>query len=433
MLLLKTLLDLLLMGSAMGAMLEMSSLLDATKQQLTKYKDQSAKVLVLYHISSVTQHDTVQVEINNVKLFVSAALSDKQDSNHRTFYVFTVNGGEANPLLNYLPSVDYTINVKTPLEIHDLQSHMQVVSALDDSVLQQFQHVIMLSSEARGPFENRKTGLWWKPFTDLLTSHPTVGIVGPMMTCEGVPSVQTYAFAMPSNLVHKVFSLVQASTTKKHKRAIEAAITVETQQLGRDISSLLFHRRYNATIYKQDCIRNAEVAAATSSAWCDLAPREAVFVRFGVNILHNRGHYCQESVDRVVAATENVGLSEPQLRLSIPETVHGGRLYSLYREYTQEVWRGRFATRFVANKSSAVGGVTARSAATAVAATGAAADANATTAASSSSSNSNSISTVAGKVCLVVHTSSRRDAEGRRTGASRTVPMDLPVFIQSTL
>lgn len=422
----RALLLLVSVGYVIGLMLEPTAVLDTAKQQLAKYNDQSTKVLVLYHLGSIAHQDVLQVAINNVKLFVSAVLSDKQDSSHRTLYVFTVNGGTTNPLQQYLPSVDYSVNVKTPLDIHDLQSHMLIVSSLGDIVLQQFKHVIMLSSEARGPFENRKTGLWWKPFTDLLTSYPTLGLVGPMMTCEGVPAVQTYTFAMPGNLVHKVFSLVQKATKKKHKRAIETAITVETQQLGRDISSLLLHRRYNATIYKQDCIRNTNIAAATSAAWCDLAPREVVFVHLGINILHNRGHYCQESIDRVVTATENVGLSEPQLRLSMPETMHGGRLFSLYKEYTQEVWRGRFATRFVGNKSSMV-----RSAGGGTDTTSSASSASSAIAATTGSSTSTG-DVAADKVCLIVRTSSSHGSEGRHKVATSAVQMDLPLLIQST-
>lgn len=423
MLTIHAILAVVLVGCVFGAMLEPTALSDTTKKQLAKYNDLSNKILVLYHLGSITHQDVLQVAVNNVRLFVSAVLSDKQDSSHRTFYVFTVNGGTANPLQQYLPSLDYSVNVKTSNDIHDLQSHMQIISSLDESVLEQFKHVIMLSSEARGPFENRKTGLWWKPFTDLLASHPTVGLVGPMMTCEGVPAVQTYAFAMPSNLVRKVFALVQKTSKKKHKRAIETAITVETQQLGKDISSLLLHRRYNATVYKQDCIRNANIAAATSAAWCDLAPREVVFVHLGINILHNRGHYCQESIDRVVAASENVGLSEPQLHLSMPETLHGGRLYSLYKEYTQEVWRGRFASRFVGNKSAMV-----RSPGSAG---GSAYTSTSSAAAATTVTTPVVAETVADKVCLIVRASGAHNGQGRHKETTTTVQMDLPLLIQS--
>lgn len=307
-----------------------------------------SRSLAVYTIDHITADNSPDIWENNVKLFVSAVLSHSRKAKHQAYYIFCVVGGAEHTLSKFLPfNAPNVAFIKAPGGHGDLLGHVNTIALLGDTIVSKFSSVLFLNQDARGPFEDRTDGRWWRRFVTTFEENPLVGIVGSMISCEIGPHVQTHAFAMRSEVAMEVFSEFnprRIAGKKNRNRHLETSLSTETTSLGHAMSSLYYQRKFNRTVFAGACVTkegNSPVYRSNPTSWCDVLPQDALFMRFGGHPLRIRGYYCQETLDAIARATEQIAISEPSLQLIQPETIYGGKFHALYKEFNAEQWRDR--------------------------------------------------------------------------------------------
>ena len=317
--------------------------------------------LAIYFLDQSNADNSPDVVENNVKLFASAVFSHDETAAHQAFYIFCVVGGADNVLSRFLPyKALNTAFISAPKSHNDLLAHVHAIALLGDNLVNKFGSVLFLNQDARGPFEDRLNGKWWQRIVSVFQQNPSVGIVGPMISCEIGPHVQTHAFAMRSEVALKVlheFNPKRAAGKKNKNRHLETSISEEAISMGHAIVSLYYQRRFNRTIFTGDCVINRGNNAfhrSNPTSWCGVSPQDALFLRFGGVPLRIKGYYCQDTLQKIAQVTEQIALAEPSAQLILPETIYGGHFYPLYKEYNAELWRDRSVQLVTAPTTSVV-------------------------------------------------------------------------------
>lgn len=319
----------------------------------------SKRALSIYYLANlVSKEDSFDVIENNVKIFAGAVLlHNSSSSTRRAFYIFNVVGGSENVFAKYLPyAAENTAFIKTPVQHNDLLAHVQLVSLLGETVISKFQSVFFMNHDARGPFIGRKNGAWWKFLTASFDADPRIALVGPVISCQIAPHVQTHAFAMRSDVVLEIFSEFnpRSAAGKRNKaKHIETALSTEAINAGYLLSSLHDQRSAGQAVFNNNdtCVNrtsremnsNSVLYQANPTSWCDVKPSDAIFMKWGGPPLRLRGYYCQDTIDSIRAGTLALADREPALfqSLALPETIYGGRMYQLYKEHNQQLWLDR--------------------------------------------------------------------------------------------
>ena len=282
--------------------------------------------LVIYRIGELSEGDSFEVAENNVKIFAAAVQSHSATASHQAFYIFRVVGGKKNRLAKYLP-YNLTNVALSKCAAHvktDLGAHVNTIHILGDSLVQKFHSVLFLNHEARGPFEGRANGAWWNRITRIFNDHPSVGMIGPTISCEIAPHVQSYAFAMRSESIVKVFAEFNprsAAGKKNKEEVLETAITTTALRLGYKIASLTSERHWGETVFNGKCRNssNPNTASLNPTSWCDFRPEEALFMRWGGEPLTVPDFYCLETMNHIYKATAQIAARDANLHLTLPE------------------------------------------------------------------------------------------------------------------
>ncbi len=345
--------------------LDESALQQAVLKEVVKLEKRGVaeqqRSLAIYFLDQSNADNSPDVVENNVKLFASAVSLHDETATHQAFYIFCVVGGADNILSRFLPYKALNAAfITAPKSHNDLLAHVHTVTLLGDNIVNKFGSVLFLNQDARGPFEDRRNGKWWQRFVSVFQQNPSVGIVGPMISCEIGPHVQTHVFAMRSDVALKVFhefNPKRAAGKKNKNRHLETSISEEAISMGHAITSLYYQRRFNRTIFTGDCavnVGNSAFHRSNPTSWCGVSPQDALFLRFGGAPLRIKGYYCQDTLQTIAHVTEQIALAEPSAQLVTPETIYGGHFYPLYKEYNTELWRDRSAQLVVAPAQSVV-------------------------------------------------------------------------------
>ena len=304
--------------------------------------------LAIYFLDRPHEENSPDVVGNNVKLFASAVAAHDEKADHRAFYIFCVVGGAKNPMSKFLPhSAPNVVFIDASNNHNDLLAHIHAVTVLGDSIVTKFGSVLFLNQDARGPFENRLQGKWWQRIVSVFKEHPTVGIVGPMISCEINPHVQTHAFAMRPEVALELFHEFnprRIAGKRNKNRHIETSFSEEAVKLGYGLTSLYYQRQFNRTVFSGDCVNpegNTAFHRSNPTSWCNVSPQDALFLRYGGHPLQIKGFYCQDTLTKIAVATEQIELAEPSLKLIQPETIYGGHFYPLHKEFNMEINRDR--------------------------------------------------------------------------------------------
>ncbi len=221
----------------------------------------------------------------------------------------------------------------------DLTAHVHTLHMLGEAVISRYHSILFLSSEERGPFEDRENGAWWNRIISVFNSYPHVGVLGSSISCEIAPHVQSHALALRSDAAVRIL-------LKSHiKGGLETGLTTTALKLGYNISSLTYQRRWNETVFNGECRHaqgNYPMFDANPSSWCDIRPDDALFMKWGGAPLSLRGYYCQQTIDSIREATMKIAEADQSVHLALPETIFGGPLYALSKEYDLERWNDRF-------------------------------------------------------------------------------------------
>jgi len=353
---------------------------DAAKAKLTYFLSQlsadvplSKRTLVIYHVESPEARENSQeVELNNLRIFTSSILLHPADSPAPAFYLFNVMG--ENPYQKEIPRQANVGVVNWALGSSDLYVHLRLLELLQKEV-SAFSAVFFSSTGVRGPLMNRHDGEWIGSFRSLLDSNQ-VGIVGPTVSCELTPHVQTHMFGIRTSVVPAVLKEVLKYNSITPWRSVLAHFDLEMSALvlreGLQMASLLTHIRLSQDTFQGLCQSASDFPIPisphwSSKTWCVVEPHEIVFLRWGGEPLNEGGpsdihsrYLCSKAVDMNEKAQGRVHdvmidiASSQSSRFILPEAITGGILFDLVQQYSRELWLETDTAKAEATQKKAV-------------------------------------------------------------------------------
>jgi len=312
----------------------------------------SRRSIVVYHLGELSNEESIDVAENNVKVFTAAVLAHTNSAHHRAFYIFRVVGGKRNVLARHLPlGSPNSVISKCSHHSRDIMAQINTIHVLGTEVVDKVHSLLFVNHDARGPFEGRENGAWWDRITNIFNTYPQVGLIGATISCEITAHVQSHAIAVRAKAAWSIFEEFDPSTpTGKRNRAAHPEIALSSVAIakGYKLSSLAYERHWKEPEYVGRCISskgNYQLYNANPTSWCDIRPDEALFTRWGGPTLSLRGYYCQKHIDNIHEATMKIAESEHSVHLALPETIFGGPLYALSKEYDLERWNDKSLKR----------------------------------------------------------------------------------------
>jgi hypothetical protein len=301
---------------------------------------------VIYFIGALDLKDSLEVGINNVRIFSNAVRQDQEKST--TFYWFNLIGGMDNVLRPYLPLDQANVAdaewMNTPSHTYN---HFRTLGIFKHLLETKFSTIVFLNNHVRGPFIHIENGQWINMFSKLLHNENNVGLVGPTLSCEVSPHIQNYAFAIRSEIIPVI--LQEYSTFRKfddvrllHRR-YDIGLTELIQRSGYNITSLQYTSRTGLPSFNGYCLpKPADLPDFTSALdptrWCDIKIEEIVFFLWGGDVLRS-GFICERVRQYMVNLLMDYRKTYPSLKLFFPETLKAGALLHLYKEYDHEMWK----------------------------------------------------------------------------------------------
>lgn len=293
--------------------------------------------LIIYHVGRIKEGvNGMDVATNNIKLFASALMSHKDGSQQDAFYLFNVEDGKENPYRKFLPTHHPNVGVIDWQHVNEeMDLNMRTLRLLGLPLINSFKSLFFLSIDVRGPLVHRQNGEWLVEFRKLLDAN-NVGMVGPVITCEGSPHVSTYMFGWRS----KLFNLLW-----EDENALEHLGNSDFVRSNRfNISAVMYDRKYRTPYFDGRCpIGCASQVQPTLNpfSWCNVLPSETIFTYWGGDIVRSLGYLCKHTLALMRDTLANIADAHPEIGLIVPETLAGGRLRELYKEYNEELYMDR--------------------------------------------------------------------------------------------
>lgn len=311
----------------------------------------SHRSLVVMHIDAITHEESLDVLINNIKIF-SETIAQSPSKKLKTVYLFNVVGGVNNVLYDFIPKNIPNVFTSEVEEVSDamtptasLATHMRTLHQLGDDVLSQFGVVVCLNQFARGPLVRRQGAEWIGEFRRLMDDSRNVGLVGSTTSCRPRPGggsfvdMDTHAFALRASLSGKVVKKLLDSVHHSYIDSSRSLLEV-VRDLGYNASSVLLAKRDGLPCFEgSGCVRNVNEPNPDPVSWCDLKGEEAVFMHWGGAPLNTPGFVCDSAVYAMRDTLREIGEANPSLKLIRPEIIQGGGLHDLFKQYSVEVER----------------------------------------------------------------------------------------------
>lgn len=169
--------------------------------------DVSRRTLVIFHIGDLgLASNSLDIAINNLKIFLGSMEKHSKSSFYKAFYLFNVVD-EFNPLLGLIPTTRSNVAMlRWTKATSDLEIHLRTVQVLGTNVTDQFSTIVFGNQGMRGPLARRENGEWIGEFQKVLNAH-NVAMMGPTMSCEVLPHIQTHMFAIRTSIVPVILAL----------------------------------------------------------------------------------------------------------------------------------------------------------------------------------------------------------------------------------
>ena len=212
--------------------------------------------LVVYHLGDVQEMDEDRnITANNVQLFVSTIYVNENNpiDDHlvSVFYMIIVVNGEDNAFYRYLPKASTNVEIiswshtaHSPMDTHTFI----VYNLHKNDLISKFKIFIFLDHFARGPLIKRNSNEWVSVFLSIFSSHPTVGLVGPSISCHHSPHIPGHMFAMNTVSVTAVFTVMMYRY--KDIRRSDRLLTLLTKELHFGLYSLSYDYLLQPPDYK---------------------------------------------------------------------------------------------------------------------------------------------------------------------------------------
>jgi len=320
---------------------------DVIRQKLSESKV-GLRSLIIYHLGPLREKaNSLDVMTNNVKLFASSVETSGPGVVPVDFYIFNVVG-ESHPLKSlvpaHLPNVEL---IQWNSSDSDLATHLQTLEILTTQFTSKFEAVLFVNHGVRGPMVRRKNGEWIEKFIQPMRSN-NIAMVGPTLSCEVSPHVQTHMFALRTSLIPFVQTKMKEKLKTKYKlwkdlvASLEVGLTGLVMSAGYNVSSFLHRSKGQANFTK--CLKYdgpQNLVDKNPTSWCGLSPQTLVFVKWGGEAMRNSGFMCNSMANQMDDALEQTAQAEPHLQLTVPEVRRSGRMSKVFKMYAQEAWIDR--------------------------------------------------------------------------------------------
>jgi hypothetical protein len=229
----------------------------------------------------------------------------------------------------------------------DLDTHLRTLQVLGSNVTDKFSTVIFTNQGVRGPLIKRENGEWLGEFQKLMSAH-NVALVGPTLSCEVSPHVQTHMFAIRTSIIPLIMEDMKVKMTATYKSwqdliaSLEVGLTGVVMTAGYNVSSFLHRSRGQP--YFSKCLTYTGPPNRfdqNPTGWCGVAAEDLIFVKWGGEPMRTPGMVCNSSLLHMEDILETMAANEPHLQLIIPEVMMGGPMYPLFKEYANEAWIDR--------------------------------------------------------------------------------------------
>ena len=310
--------------------------------------------LIVYHVEDIgATDDAYDLTVNNVKVFVAALLHHVQSevADQQAFYWFNVAGLMANPIKKFLPAHLPNVAVVDWMFISSpFNSFVQTVRQFTPLMLGSVGAVFLSSSGVRGPLLQYQDGAWIGEYRRLLDSN-NVGMVGPIISCEGQPHVQNHMFAIRTNFV----TLIVAELEKYND--LDVFVPLQEYFLKRltelvldanfNVASLLHSKQRNDPYYVHEaCALTSKPAQNTIDSACTVHAKDVLFLRWSGEPWGAKGFLCGKGIamneknrEEVMALTKAM-LSAPLGRFPTTGTTASSELISSLRPVLPEAPTG---------------------------------------------------------------------------------------------
>ncbi len=305
-----------------------------------------SSALILYHIDKLHSADSLDLKINNALSFISSI--EKHASS--VFYMISVETGDENPLYHYIPQqfdnvaiIHWNTDISTAME-----AHLKVLYWLGaDDIRARFDTIYFLSNEVRGPMAYRENNGWLSQYNDIFAHNSKVGMVGATITCDIVPHVQTYMFAIRAHLASAIINNsanlnAQLNSTKPwllNSEKIGIGITNTVMNMGYNIASMYDRKKEGNLVYPthDSCVHYSGLEVQPNPLTrCDLNTSDLIFLKWN-DPQSNKEHFCDKTIATMDKELTKLADAYPQYKWVVPESLKGGELQSLYREFTSEM------------------------------------------------------------------------------------------------
>jgi hypothetical protein len=305
--------------------------------------------LIIYHIGDIgLVYNSLDIAINNLNFFVSAIMNQTASSKQKAFFLFNVVD-DHNPLLSMIPTSKSNVALaKWNTASSDLGTHLKTLQMLGPNITSRFSTVIFSNQGVRGPLVKRQNNEWIGEFKKLLNTN-NVGLVGPTMSCEVAPHIQTHMFAIRTTLIPFILSEMEKSLKQNYKSwldliaALEVGLTGVVMTGGYNVSSFLYSNRGHP-YFNGQCLKYrgpANQFDKNPTGWCGVTPEELIFIKWGGEPMRTPGMVCNTTLLLMEDILDKVATTEPALHMIVPEALLGGSLYPTFKEFAQEAWIDR--------------------------------------------------------------------------------------------
>jgi hypothetical protein len=313
--------------------------------------------LIVYHVEDVgVTDDALDLTVNNVKVFLLALMhhASTSSASQRAFYWFNVAGLMENPIRKLIPAdLPNVAVVDWAIAPSPFYSFVQTLRQFDPRMLTSVDAIFSTSSGVRGPLHRVEGGAWVAEFRRLLDAN-NVGLVGPIISCEGGAHVQNHMFAIRPAVVPLILQeLVPYNDVdvfvpiQEHFVTRLAGVVLEA---GQEIASLVHSKRLNIDHLTNATCVNAFATTAKTGDACKVRPDEALFLRWSGESWGAKGFVCGKGVamekkarDEVILLTKAVadsakllpGKKIPSAWMPVlPEAPTG---WLIYEEFNREL------------------------------------------------------------------------------------------------
>lgn len=324
--------------------------LDSTIAAVKNEGDRSPLNFVVYNIEDIEEQDSAPEQIiDNIRLFMEAI---KRVDSTSSFFWVNVGSGVPDDVLSLIPvSLPYVARVQWTLATSPMYSFMETIRLLGAERLRNVGAIVSLNSGVRGPLLKLDGGAWLFEYRALL-DQGGVGLVGPVISCDETPHVQTHMFLMrPALVTPLLVELERYYLRTKYipmSEYFRTRLSLVARSAGYKIGSMLRSKKRPKAYLDWDS-ECTELYRVRDGETCALDPTHVLFVRWGGGDWGELGYPCSKGValDPVTRARvrgltrsalwTNTVLPQHNAFATSHEVVAGGMLYDLYREHSAEL------------------------------------------------------------------------------------------------